>query len=207
MRPKLQAQRRLCRPAIDNRQSAIGNSSLGFTLVEMLLVIAILALMLGLALGTLSGTLQDVQLKESANRLAALLRSARAEAANTGCQFRLAFDAQTGKPQLTYEPEPLTAPGQFQPYVAWWVQQAALDPSVKIASCQPTGAMGLAAPDSAVDQAASPYTDICFYPDGGSDSARLLLTCTDPDQPWNAEIVLNGVDGTITTRELKADGE
>ena len=46
-----------------------------------------------------------------------------------------------------------------------------------------------------------------FTPDGGSDSARIVIATDDEDRPWAAEIILNGADGTITSREFNTDQE
>ena len=46
-----------------------------------------------------------------------------------------------------------------------------------------------------------------FYPDGTSDSARIVLAEDAEDHPWAVEITLNGVDGTIQMREIDTEEE
>ncbi len=43
---------------------------------------------------------------------------------------------------------------------------------------------------------------ILFTPDGGSDSARIVVGTGEDEEAWAAEIVLNGADGSVQAREL-----
>ena len=188
-----------------------GGSAAAFTLLEIVLSVSLLVLLASVSIGVFWGTLAEAGTKENANRITSLLRSARAEAANTGRRYRLSFDEETGQPTVGVELSPLAEPGAFKPCNVWWVERARLADGVQVALCQRTGDSVFAdesgpAGESARDGRA-PLEEVNFYPDGSSDSARIVLANEDEDHPWAVEITLNGVDGTIATREIDIEEE
>ncbi len=182
-----------------------------FTLLELLLAVTLLVLLAGMVIGSFYGTLEATRIEESTTRICSLLRTARAEAALTGRRLRLGFDADARTPLLSIEPDPLAEPNTFRPYPRWWVDQARLAGGVRVIACELTGASAYA--DLAADLGGSEGGDepalavITFTPDGGSDSARIVLASEDQDNPWAVEITLNGADGTIQTRPLDTEEE
>lgn len=68
-----------------------------FTLVELLLVMAILVVMMALVAPALSHTLRGQKLKEEATRFVALTEYARSEAVSQGVSMSVWVDAKTGK--------------------------------------------------------------------------------------------------------------
>ena len=184
----------------------------GFTLLEMILAMALVVLLAGLALGSLWGTLGSMRTKEHSSRIASLLRAARAEAANTGCRLRLSFDPETTQPILSIERDPLGEPGAFEPLDTWWVKLAALDHGVRVLLCERTGASDFV--EVSAQTAPAPgggdeaeLAEVTFYPDGSSDSVRIVLGNDDEDKPWMVEVTLNGVDGSIKTRQIDEEDE
>ncbi len=171
-----------------------------------MLSLGLLVLLAGVTIGVFWGVLGETRTQESANRMSALLRIARAEAANAGRRFRLSFDEQTGQPVVSIEADPLAAPGAFQPYASWWARQGQLQEGTRVALCRRTGDSAFLEDSQASegprskDEAA--LEEIHFYTDGSSDSARIVLTNDDEEHPWAVEITLNGLDGTIATREI-----
>jgi len=182
----------------------------GLTLLEITLALGLVVMLLGVGIASFRGALDEVKISDSITRLSALLRSARAEAANTGRCYRLSFDVETGQPAMAVESDPLGAPGEFFVYSAWWVDRAELPAGVRLIRCELTGdaawmAMAAAARRDGDDE--SSFADVTFYPDGSSDSATILLA-EDADEPaWGVEIKLNGVDGTIHTRDIDTEEE
>jgi len=183
----------------------------GFTLLELLLSVTLLAMLALVSIGVWWGTLAEADTRENINRITSLLRSARAEAARAGRRCRLTFDEQTGQPLLTVETDPLADPGIFQKRRPWWVKQAQLQAGVRVLTCRRVGDSAFARcgrPESSAgedDQAA--FDELDFYPDGTSDSARIVLTNNDEEKPWTVEITLNGLDGAITAREIDPEAE
>lgn len=157
---------------------------------------------------SLYGTLDSVRRKENAHRVASLLRSASAQACHAGRRYRVAFDPETYEPRVTWEPRPLEEPGTFVEAVHWWVERARLEPGIRVARCELTGPSDFAEVSTDTPAAAGAengLATITFYPDGTSDSARILLTDEDEEQPWHAEVTLNGVDGSVDTRRPDAE--
>lgn len=184
--------RRVCAPRGQDARRG------GFTLMELILVLLLASILAGLAIAAFHGSLESVQARDSAERIVLLLRTASAEAANIGKRLRLAFDAQTGQPFLTVQADPLNDPTTFTPYHGWWVDASRLQAGVYVARCELTGPDAFYEPDTDPDALAA----VNFYFDGTSDSARILLARRGDENVWAIEIVLNGVDGTITQRRL-----
>ena len=163
-------------------------------------------LLAGVSIGVFWGTLAEAGTSENASRITSLLRSARADAANTGRRYRLSFDEQTSHPVVAVETDPLGEPGTFTLAAFWWADQAKLQAGVRVVLCERTGD-SVFADESA--SASDPGRDrelkldeVNFYPDGSSDSVRIVLANDDEEHPWAVEITLNGLDGTISTREI-----
>lgn len=182
-----------------------------FTLVEIVLSLSILALLAGVSISVFWGTLAEARTKENANRIRSLLLSARADAANAGRRYRLSFDEETRQPTLSVEPDPLAKPGVFLPCDLWWVRQAELQAGVRVAVCERIGDSVFADESEGAAKSQrdrdSVLEEVNFYPDGSSDSARIVLANDDEHHPWAVEITLNGLDGTITTREIDTEEE
>jgi len=167
--------------------------------MELVLVLLLMTILAGLAIAVFGGSLEATQVRESAERMTLLLRTARAEAANEGLRLRLAFDTETGQPALTVQPDPLGEPGTFTPYEGWWVEASQLQAGVYVARCDLTGPDAYYETPPDEDET---LAQINFYPDGTSDSARILLARDGGEGVWAVEIILNGIDGTITQRPL-----
>jgi len=174
----------------------------------VVLTLGLVLLLAGLVVGAFYGTLEFVQIKDTSSRFCALLRTARAQAANEGRRFRIRFDPETTQPQVTFEPDPLGEPGEFRNVLTWWARAAELAGGVRVQRCELTGAAAFAGLDPsqlADDEEGSERAALTFYPDGSSDSACIVLAHDDEEHPWAVEITLNGVDGTISTRQIDAE--
>jgi type II secretion system protein H len=75
----------------------------GFTLIELIIVMALLATMLALALPKLNGFMTGRDLTEETRRLLALTRLARQEAVSRGQRMELWFDTKQGRYGLRSE--------------------------------------------------------------------------------------------------------
>jgi prepilin-type N-terminal cleavage/methylation domain-containing protein len=87
----------------------------GFTLVELLVVLVIIATLAAVAVPSMSGALQSTALRESAQRLVLTARYARSYAITHGCECRLTFDTAANTYALTYRPDP--DEDRFEPVV------------------------------------------------------------------------------------------
>ena len=171
----------------------------------------LLVLLASVTIGALWGTLAKAGRNENVNRITSLLRSVRAEAANRGRRFQLTFDEEARRPIVSVEDDPFGQPGVFTPYNAWWAERAQLQEGVRVVLCQRTGDSAFADGGEHVrgpgDGGRSDLSALNFHPDGASDSARIILADSDEDRPWAVEITLNGVDGSISTREIDTEEE
>jgi type II secretory pathway pseudopilin PulG len=127
----------------------------GFSLVELLLAVALLVLLFGAVAFNFSSLQRGAELEEGARQLEALLRYARAHAANSGHKVRLSFEEDAGDGLLvplgnldvTWEADPLAQPGVFitLPETAGYVSSI-LD-VISIENVRPPGALTPATPD------------------------------------------------------------
>jgi len=176
----------------------------GFTLLELMLAIALLAVILVVTIvsGTSSGDRRKFEY--AVDRLETTLRMARAEAANSARRIQLAFDEETRLPVLLWEPSPLTEPGQFQPHTTCsWRTRVPRD-RIAVTRCRVTGPDGKPvdeAPTSAGDDTDNEdMTPVMFNPDGTSDSVLIELESADLGDSLRAFIKLDGENNLITTR-------
>jgi prepilin-type N-terminal cleavage/methylation domain-containing protein len=194
-------------------QLAIGNGQLairrGFTLLEVILVLVIIAVVATLGVASFWGSMTSQRIKESPIAIATLLKTARSEAALTGKRLTVTFDSATGQPAVSIEGDPLLAPGKFQEYPVWWATQAALPEEVSLVKCELTGNSAACQDPSLPGSAGGEqkFATIMFYPDRSCDNARILLQSTLADDTWAAELDLNGIDGSVSTREFSTADE
>jgi len=179
----------------------------GFTLLEILLVLGVLALLAGAVIISLGGRSEVEALQEGMGRLETAMLMARAEAANLGLRLRLGFDPETMQVLVLYEPEPLAEPGNFVAYTGCtWQDSIELD-GLRIETCAFVGSSAYRTVETATGGAGAPdsaLAAITFEPDGSSDSVHLELTrAADPDSR-RGFVDLDGLTGTISTRILTA---
>jgi Tfp pilus assembly protein FimT len=181
--------------------------ALGFTLLEVLLAIALVVLLVSLAAGTFSNMYQSEQLPEGSRKLDSVLRMARADAASQGRRVRMVFDAQTLQPSIVWEPKPLEEPGTFVPYTgASWTTGLPND-LVRVRRCQRIK-------DSAVQTSTLKKEEelrsadgkvlqsVTFYPDGSCDSAIVETAGLADTELRIGRIDVEGTTGNFTLRIL-----
>ena len=183
----------------------------GYTLLELTLAIALISVVLvvGIVAGTSSN--DSRKFKYAVERMETTLRMARAEAVNSARRIRLTFDEETRLPALLWEPAPLSAPGQFEPYTTCpWLSRVPRD-RIAITRCRVTGP-----DDQPVDEAPTSVGDktdsedmrtITFNQDGTSDSVLIELESVELGDSLRAAIRLDGENSIITTRILYGQAE
>lgn len=92
------------------------NASSGFTLVELLLVMTILALITSVALPRLNGTARRTRLEEGAEILAGFIRFARTESVRRGLKVRLEFGESGREYWLRIQDPESALRGHFVPF-------------------------------------------------------------------------------------------
>jgi len=175
-----------------------------FTLLELVLVVAILVLLAGVMVMSLGGVRPGSDLDQGAVQFENVLLMARAEAANTGRRLRLDFDGGGGAAKVLWEPQPLEEPGKFADYTASWTQDIPND-SVRVVRSRLTGPSAFQTPEAVgatSSQEGEALASVNFYPDGSADSAQIELASTDQEDARRAVINIDGLSRTITTRIL-----
>lgn len=188
-----------------------------FTLLEVLLVVALLGLLAAFVLPDFTTAATAEHLKESAHRLRALAAMCRAEAMNATCRHRILIRAD-GSVRVRRQADPLKAPHLYITPREDWAQSEVLLPDVWIEAVQllPEGPSPIRIVD---DQLEFPETEldpvmveelerpieINFEPDGTSNSLRWVLR----DAGGNALLVtLDGRLGRVTVEPWnRATGE
>jgi len=141
----------------------------GFSLVELLLTVALIGLLLGAVVMNFSTLQRGARLDEGAQQLEALLRFARAQASATGHRVRIGFEEDVGEGLLvplgnlvvTWEPDPLAQPDFFQPlpeaasYLSSILEAISIEnvrpPADNSTDLAPTAPASLAEPDAGRD--------------------------------------------------------
>lgn len=193
----------------------------GFTLVEILLTTVLLLLLLGAVVFNFSNLQRGAQLDEGATQLEALIRYARAQAASTGRQVRIAFEEDVGEGlsvplgnlQVQWEPEPLNAPGIFAELseAAGFVRSItelvniefvrALEPDV-----EETGTTAGAGSTGATNETVwITFPPVTFYPDGSSDSTEITLASRSEEDGRRMIVRLMGMTGSIRRKVQAAE--
>ena len=201
----------------------------GFTLVELLLAVALILALLSAVVFNFSSFQQSAELEEGATQFESLLCYARAHAANTGRKVRLTFEEDAGDGLLvplgnfavSWEPDPLGQPDQFRPLAetADYVNsildvisiedvRAAGTASVPPASTDGTGPVpapaGGAAPAPG-EPSGFGFSPIYFYPDGSCDSSEIIITARNGEDGRRVALRLVGLTGAIQRRIIEAE--
>ena len=186
-----------------------GGLRAGLTLIEIVLVVALLAMLFGVMVFSLAGTVEDRALREAAFRFEAALGMARAEACNTARRIRLEFDEETGAAQVLWEPDPPGEPGVFVAYQECTWSGLLSSEKVRVVRCELTGASAFRMMDiEDLEFGSSDENElqtITFYCDGTSDSALVELAPVDESNNLRAVIEFDGQTFRIVRHMLTAD--
>jgi len=176
-------------------------------MLELMLAIALISVIVvvGIVSGTSAGDRRKFQY--AVDRLATTLRMARAEAANKARRMRLTFDPETGRPDLLWEPLPLTEPQIFERYTSCsWLSKMPNE-LISVTRCRLTGPDGKPVDEAPTgigdeDESESQMQSITFAPDGTSDSVLIELESADLAETLRAAIKLDGENSLIKTKFL-----
>jgi prepilin-type N-terminal cleavage/methylation domain-containing protein len=191
-----------------------GGAGRGFTLIELLLAMVLLLLLLGAVVFNFSSVESGARLNEGASQFEALLRLARAQAANSGRLVQVSvedaatLDDATSSSVIRFstETDPLGQPGVFQDVPLGQDYLERINDQVQVDSVRLPGTEKSAAAegtkegdadDSLLDEAGTIFPPVRFYPDGTSDSVEIVLSSRDPDDKRRVSIRLVGVTGAV----------
>lgn len=200
----------------------------GFTLIELLLTLGLLLLLIGAVVFSFSSLQRGAVLEEGANQFEALLRFARAHAADTGRQIEIRVEEQfaddpadaSGGLRVLWEPDPVAQPGVFEELADAADFVRAIADLVNVQGMRPwprpDARPAATATGASAENEAEPGTDnapageafmpLRFYPDGSADSMEIILAARDETEPRRLSMRFLGLSGTVARRFLAADG-
>lgn len=172
------------------RNSKKGRSG-GFTLVELVVVLAVVAVLTAFLRPSLLGFSKSFQVRTSARAVAALLRYAQSEAVASGALLRVAVDVQAGEVRVERLP-----PGEGAAGADGQGGTEVGDGLVLLRRwVAPEGV------SVAITQGSAEYKFIYFYPDGTADGARISLTGGPDTAPTAIDVVINPLTGWVRTED------
>jgi type II secretory pathway pseudopilin PulG len=184
-------------------------------LIELLLTTVLVLLLVGAVVFNFSALQRGQQLEEGAAQVEALLRFARAQAANSGRQVQINFEDELdegfalslGGIRVLWEPDPVGDPGTWSelPEAASFVQgitDLVEVQDVRWIDASPGGSADsedIAGPNVGElgEELPDVFPPITFYPDGSSDSAEIVLCSRDADDARRVAVRIIGLTGTI----------
>lgn len=185
----------------------------GFTLVELLLVVALLVLLSSAIVFNFSSLQQGAVLEEGANQLEALFRFARAQAALTGRQVQISFEEDLGdgvtvplgRLRLRWEPDPVARPGVFEdlPEASAYIEGIVDRISIEDVHPWPVPASETRAGADGGDGFG--FAPVIFYPDGSGDSVELMVTGRDAEEHRLLALSYSSITGTFRRRFLQRE--
>lgn len=187
------------------------HDSRGFTLLEVLIALVIIALLFGLVLPNYQRTLDTEQLSESATRFKAAIAMCRAQAMNEARAYQLVVRPD-GSLKIVRQLDAIYAPHVYVPVHESWAQQPVLLDRVFVEAvlALPEGPPPFDVQDQLVEfdelvDEPIPVGElengltVTFAPDGLSDSAQWFLRDTDGR---GRKVTLDGRLGRVTIEPI-----
>lgn len=151
----------------------------GFSLIEMLLVIALIVALAGILLPNFSGRRETEQLRSAARQLETLITLTRNNAMLTACRHQLAVSADGRRVVVEWEKDPLEQAGVFVAIKADWAEVNIGDLSTRCVRVELSGLLRGARQRErmAIEQTDDQerFESIEFLPDGRCDATLIVL--------------------------------
>ena len=156
------------------RSSCIGTAR-GFTLIELMLVLALIAIMAAMIVPEMKGSMEDSLLRSSARQVVDLFNLTYSRAVSLNQQHRVRLNTRNGQYQVEQQSQEFLASGLFQPILNDNDFQGQIDSRIQI-TLRPPPQDTLADQMPEEEPQFPPFRDgISFYPDGTADSCEIVL--------------------------------
>ena len=155
--------------------------SVAFTLVELIVVIALIAILTAAVMSPLAGSWGTANLRESARGVLLAAQYARGYAATRQVRCRLAFDVKDNRYVIEQEADPHGQPGRFTPVQADLTRPRSLGKGVKFGRLR-------IEPRDAEPAGATPQA-VTFEPTGQANAA--VIEITGDTGTWSVRIAPN----------------
>lgn len=169
-----------------------------FTLIEILLVIAVLVMLAGLIWPNVMGRREQARFDHVVLRVSTMMSLARSGAMMSGRTHRCVFDEGGGRMRVEWEPEPFDGAGEFEPVEGSW---ARLDLAKEGVRCEMVDLSGvfkaIRVRERDVvgeDPPAALLEPVTFRPDGRCDSGVIVLKSKGGRE---AQMAINGLTGQV----------
>ncbi len=150
----------------------------GFTLIELMVVMTIIAVTAAVIIPEMGGTLEDALLRSSSRDLTGIFDLASSQAISRNQTYRVHFERRTGRYQLeAQKPDPFGRPG-FVPMHDVYGAEGMLDNRInfELRAQEETPEEGAPNPPvNSADDLAMLEEAIAFYPDGTADGRDVIL--------------------------------
>lgn len=147
----------------------VTRSQSGFTLVEIMVVIAVMGVALGLGGGMYMGTYQRMQVEKAARQLVVAARYGRMLALERQGDVRLCFNQQQGRFFLMAPPRPTQGENQVSAVCDQMCKPVELDESISLELVEIESAIADEQTDGETERA------VTFRPDGSADAAVVQI--------------------------------
>jgi prepilin-type N-terminal cleavage/methylation domain-containing protein len=171
----------------------------GFTLVELMLVLVLIAIMSAMIVPEMKGSLEDSLLRSSARQVIDVFNLTYSRAVSLNQQHRVRLNTRSGQYQVEQQSQEFLVPGTFQPILNENDFQGQIDSRIQITvRPRPPPQDTLADQMPEEDPKLPPFREgINFYPDGTADSCEVVLR-----DRMGVELVLQINPITATVRIL-----
>ena len=173
------------------RISPTGNKfRAGFTVIEILVVVALIAVMAGMVVVNVGGSVGKAKVNSIATQMQSLMKYAKVYAKTHGQTSRIVFDKKAGRVFMETE-VPLSGSNdfEFKPIVVGMAKSIVLPEEISLRVDKYLATK----PD------AEEASDFCvyFYPDGQADMTRFMLVCNQ----WGYSFAVHPVNGMVEMSE------
>ena len=178
-----------------SRSPYIKRLSAGFTLVEMMVVVAIMGLLLGLAVLNFRAISQKEPLEQAVSDVEGLCRRARSEAIVKSRAMDLTIDSGTGQLLLSTAPHAINSPDLETGVLTSTVEDAVVVDQTSL----PTDVeMEIVIPEDIMDSETPGVVVIRFYPNGTAEPLQGLIVL--PGEGVYT-MILDPVTGRLNVRD------